>query len=203
MASGNETQLFALTKTNRRRIVVLSALTALYLVLVANWWQVWLRFESPRLNYVFMAFVFASPVILLWIVWTLDRGAPKAIAWILVPVSVASVWLFLGTGLLMAFWIPEVLTSDIDRSFERVRRERIDGESFSVYRTNGGATTSFGVVVRKEGVVFPGLVRVSPICGCYPADDVHLTRIDAETVRCEFPPYGPGRPDAVIVDVAR
>jgi len=187
------------TPTTRTRLVVLGAFIALDALLIANWWFVWVRFGSPRLSYVFMALVFASPVIPCWLVWTSKSRLFRVVgASVVFPLSVVSGALFLGL-VFLAF--PSVLVSDIDYSFERLRRQRVANEWFAVYRTNAGATTSFGIVVRKEQTILPGLYWVQVMCTCYPADDVILTRVDARTIRCEFPGYGIKRPNIQRIDV--
>ena len=47
-----------------------------------------------------------------------------------------------------------------DYSFERRQSVPTDVGAIAVYRTNGGATTAFGIVVRQECRVLPGVVLV-------------------------------------------
>ena len=102
----------------------------------------------------------------------------------------------------MTLWIPGVWLKDVDLSFEKMRQDVINDEKYAIYRTNGGVLTSFGIVVRREGKVLPGLLQVKQICERYPADDVQLLKRNAESLDCIFPPYGTKRPDTIIVSVA-
>jgi hypothetical protein len=47
-----------------------------------------------------------------------------------------------------------------DRSFARVAAVPTSRGTIVVYRTNGGALTSFGIVVRQQYTVFPGVLVV-------------------------------------------
>jgi hypothetical protein len=118
----------------------------------------------------------------------------------LIPVSLVSAPLLLSTMFFLGLGNP-VLVSDVDYSFERLRQEQVAKQAFGVFRTNGGATTSFGIVVRRERVIIPGLLAVKEICSCYPADDVRLMRVNAHTLRCAFPAYSPDEPGTRQVDV--
>ena len=96
---------------------------------------------------------------------------------------------------------PAVWLKDVDFSFEKIRQDVINDGKYAIYRTNGGAMNSFGIVVRREVKVLPGLLQVKRICECYPAADVQLLERNAESLDCIFPPYGTRRPDITIVSV--
>ena len=49
------------------------------------------------------------------------------------------------------------LASGVNPINERIRTERIDDHRLSVFRSNGGATTRFGVSVWDETVLVPGI----------------------------------------------
>ena len=175
--------------TTTIRLWILAVFTPLYAFLMANWSYGWLRFMSPRLNYLFMSLVFLSPLLPLWVTWTAkNRMLKVAGSALFIPVGLVSGCLFLGIVLVLSLWVPKVIVSDVDYSFERLRQERVDDERFGVFRTNGGATTGFGIVVRKERVVFPGLLWTSEVCSSNEADDVRLTRIAPRTIHCEYLP---------------
>lgn len=101
----------------------------------------------------------------------------------------------------MTVWIPGVWLKDVDFSFEKIRQDVINDVKYAIYRTNEGATSSFGIAVRREAKVLPGLLQVKRVCECYPAHDVQLLKRNAESLDCIFPPYGTKRPDITIVSV--
>ena len=56
-----------------------------------------------------------------------------------------------------------------DNGFERIHQIQND---ISVYRTNGGATTAYGIVVRQERLLLPGLLMVKVLFKQYELDDL-------------------------------
>jgi len=73
-----------------------------------------------------------------------------------------------------------------DPSFERRQSVPTDYGVVAVYRTNGGAMTSFGIVVRQECRVLPGLWLVRPIANEYPADEAIVDWQKPGSVRISF-----------------
>jgi hypothetical protein len=70
-----------------------------------------------------------------------------------------------------------------DASFERRREVPVSTGKVVVYRTNGGATTNFGIVVRQECVVIPHVLFIAHnLIGQYPAWDAHVTPTDGRSV---------------------
>ncbi len=81
-----------------------------------------------------------------------------------------------------------------DRSFEKLHQIVTNSGVVAAYRTNGGATTSFGMVVRQECQVVPGLLVVHTLATEYPAADA-IVRLDGTTVTVTFPAYGERAPE--------
>ena len=50
-----------------------------------------------------------------------------------------------------------------DPSFERIHASDTPRGQVAVYRTNGGATTAFGIVVRQECAVIPRVLAVTHV----------------------------------------
>jgi hypothetical protein len=173
--------------SDRQRGIVLAAWAILYALLIANWWSGGVRFSSPRLNYLFMAAAFCSPLLAAWIAITAANRLWRLSLAVIAPIALVSAALSAGTVFMLVLWVPDVLLRDVDRSFQRMREQRVGDETLAVFRTNGGATTDYGVVVRRETVLLPGLRFVTPLCASYPADDVRLSRVGTTTTRCEFP----------------
>lgn len=173
-----------------------------YFILMGNWWFEWLRFSSPRANHLFMAAVLLLPVILFIMVHRLPSLKIRTIGIVLMfPILLVSILLLTGWAFMMTMWVPGVWQKDVDYSFEKIRQEVISGNNYSIFRTNWGATSSFGIVVRREVKVLPGLLRVKRVCECYPANEVQLLKNEKGSFECLFPPYGTKRPDAIKVMV--
>jgi hypothetical protein len=73
-----------------------------------------------------------------------------------------------------AFEIINLATSDKNLSFECIHQINYQNENIKVYRTNGGATTDFGIVVRSERKILPGILLVNEFIHSYPMDTVSL-----------------------------
>src|ERR671921_1988970 len=91
-----------------------------------------------------------------------------------------------------------IATFEGRHDFELLYRTRVGGRNLGVYRTNCGATCSFGIDVRQELQLFPGILLVHPEWGWYPADTAQVTLGPRpSTARVVLPPYGERRPNPV------
>jgi hypothetical protein len=61
--------------------------------------------------------------------------------------------------------------------------------SVVVYRTDGGATTSFGIVVRLQCTLIPGVLVVRELENRYPALEGRVEQLDSAKVRIIIPSY--------------
>jgi hypothetical protein len=78
------------------------------------------------------------------------------------------------------------LSVPADRSFERRAAVPTRFGMIAVYRTNGGATTAFGIVVRQECTVVPGFAIVRQLAHEYPSTEAHVEWQAPGTVRISF-----------------
>lgn len=51
----------------------------------------------------------------------------------------------------------------VDYGFECINEIKLSNESIKEYRTNGGATTGYGIVIRTEKKIFPGIIFVNTL----------------------------------------
>ena len=73
---------------------------------------------------------------------------------------------------------------------ERLQTIATGWSRVTVYRTNGGATTAFGITVRQECPVLPGVLVVHQLAHEYPAHDVAVQFLEPRHVRLSFPVHG-------------
>ena len=86
------------------------------------------------------------------------------------------VFMFAAWFFLVTLWLPDVMQFDQDRSFELIRAVPApNGELIKVYRTNGGAMTSYGVVIRKEIKILPGIYLTTVIGSKYHQSDAEVS----------------------------
>lgn len=146
------------------------------------------RFNCLPLNYLFATFLAVMlPVTLfvlmfairvLWLRWILGTTA------VLISLPIV---LFV---LLALFQMSTGVTSGTDTSFERIKELQGEHGTYRLYRTNGGAMTSFGLVLRRERQILPGLRIVTVLRSYYPAADASLEFISSDRARLTVAPYG-------------
>ncbi len=69
-----------------------------------------------------------------------------------------------------------------DDSFQNIHEIITNGYSIKVYQTDGGATTDFGIVVRQEKEILPGLLLVKSLYSQYHCDDVRYKLSDEKNL---------------------
>jgi hypothetical protein len=70
-----------------------------------------------------------------------------------------------------------------DRSFEPISMVALNGTQVIAYRTDGGATTDLGIVIRQQRRLMPGLLVVRELYSEYHAQDARLEMAGPEAVR--------------------
>ena len=164
--------------------------TSFYLILFSSYS---LRFESPSLNcMIFVLLVILVPLSLFW----LSKNIDGFWGGILIFISIACVIPIAFVALIT------LATTSIDKNGKDLGFEKIDelkGESnyYRLYRTDGGATTSFGLVLKKEKPIFFGLKLVNHIKGFSPASKGALEKLTPESARLVVSPNGYGKGEQI------
>jgi hypothetical protein len=151
-----------------RRVCAPAAVFVLGLI---NWRYPFVRFDSQLANQV--AFL---GVLLLPIAASIAGTGVSSLRtrWLLrlplAPFAIVGVLL----GLPAAIGLLDTARLGFDPSFEPIARYALHSRGLTVYRTNCGAPCSFGIVVREERPLVPGLLWVRDVYREYPADTVEL-----------------------------
>jgi hypothetical protein len=154
------------------------------------------RFELPALNYAtVLVLTLAIPASLLWLAFT---GLTGIWRWLVTALAVLVALPVLFFSLIIATYIFDIVRSGVDSSFEPIAELGSPPISYNLYRTNGGATTSFGIVLRKEWALLPGFKVVTNVHSFYPAYDAAFERINTHRVRVHVQPYGPSGRDELF-----
>ena len=162
-----------------------------YLIFLANALFPTVLFEDAWLNRTVCALVQIVPImawtyiVLRWNGWRLVCGGIG-----LLPVALLATWVAIGSLAENAF----------ESGFDRTHHIELGWTQLAAYQTNGGATTSFGMVVRQERRLFPGVMLIRELAHVYPAYSVTIERPSNRIIRLTFPPYGERRPQTVIVE---
>jgi hypothetical protein len=132
------------------------------------------RLASPALNeLVGFALGLGLPWLTVVAIFLIGRWWSKAVAIVAVPPLLLYTFVFLLGSVMTGF----VYENGRDLSFDRFAETQWKGSDVRFYRTNGGATTDFGVVIRQERTLFPGMLLVRRVDDFYPCYslDAHST----------------------------
>jgi len=146
----------------------------------SNWWWGNIRTTDAAANYAFMSLVFLSPLALMLFVW---RLFPRSPAFLTIAIILPwAVWCgFLG--LCSSATTVAVVVNGFDASYAYLHSVRRTNDRLALYRTNGGATTDWGVVVRQEEFILPGVVRVKRVHDYYHCYEAEITQLDEQRIR--------------------
>ena len=165
-------------------------LAGLYAAVMDNWQHPYVRLTVPSLNYLAFGLAQWIPLVIAVLLVLLCRRWWRRLAVGTLCLPVVAIALLLGS---VASSCSVEYRRGTDFSFERLRAVQTRFGQVVVYRTDGGATTSTGIVVRQECPLIKGVIRVRDIGVDAPAWDVDLDVLD-DRVRASFPIYDNGRP---------
>lgn len=147
-------------------------LIVLYIIAIINFVYPVIRFDSRLLNNIFVIFVLLIPTVLMikgFFFRSLVVKILNTLIWVIPCI--------LGI-LLMPFIIAPI-------GFEQIKSLSLENSDIVAYRTNGGATTSFGILVRQEKNIIPGIKLVKRIYGQDHKDNVNMTKTGENSFQIE------------------
>jgi hypothetical protein len=163
------------TWADRLYLVALGA----YGTLMANWFIEILRLTSPSTNYTVMEVALWMPAVLVVLAFFREGWDGKIVGAVFaLPLVALSLVLALVEGVTGM------------TSFEPIDSIPLAHSRITVYRTNGGATTAYGIVLRQEKVLVRGLMLVKRIRVVYPASEAKVSVTGENTVRLVVASYG-------------
>jgi hypothetical protein len=146
-----------------------SAATALFL------WQLRhpaIRFSSPLVNFVIgSALAFVLPWGAARMLWSAGRRHWSRVIRVCIVALLIPYSLIALVGSAMSAF---AFRGGHDLSFDRVAELPWDGTFVRLYRTDGGATTDYGIVVRHERGIVPGIMLVRTLDLFYPCASLDL-----------------------------
>jgi hypothetical protein len=157
--------------------IVLSCIAAAVVLVLLNWRRPFLRLEPAYLNNVVFGVTCLSPWLAVYLVGRLPHAAAR-IALRTIFICAGVVLFPLAMGSLMGSGWSDLGTIETGRHIVKL------------YETNCGAPCSFGVAVRQERRLIPGVVLVRDLYGFYPAAWPTYTVINPDSIRVEVPAYG-------------
>ena len=140
-----------------------------FVVAVVNWQFPFVRLANHWANGVVAILATGIPLVLLGAAIAHAMRRPNLWGAVLLSAGLLVLSMpFLVVVVVGVFSLPPHVNAQ-DNSFEEVARV---SEYLAVYRTNGGATTAYGIVVRQEQPVFPGILLVRNVFSRYPLEHV-------------------------------
>ncbi len=183
----------------KRILLVDLVLVVVYLAVVYNlYFQDIIRFSNVYLNYVFVLATLSIPM------WIAITGFIQEFVWLRVTLLLTMLLPMLGStffGLIVFGNFLDIVQEGSDPTFERLAKLDQDGYAVCLYRTDYGAMTSFGLVLRQEKQIFPGLLLVNRVWGAE-GDTATIEKDGDNRVLIKLPPYKKQmRPKQVEVSV--
>lgn len=184
--------------STRRLTIAALALVVGYVFGMLNYWTPAIRFASPWANNLAFGALQVIPLALLTLAVTRGHWLARLLSGLLLlPIAGLAGLL----GCFAAIGSASIAHRGVDVSFERLEVVPLPTGYLASYRTNGGAMTSFGIRIRQECRILPGLLRVRNVWGVYPAFEARIELLSPDRARFSSPPYGDGRPTETVADV--
>lgn len=144
----------SLVRNNKYIIHII--LLAIYILWILNldYFYPFIRFKSLKLNDIFSLCIQIIPLILLINGFRFKHISAKIIN------SIFSLTLSLISIAIAIIILFSISTLNINEAFMPIHNIMLDSSSVVVYRTNFGATTDYGIVVRQEKEIVKGILLV-------------------------------------------
>ena len=159
-----------------------------------------LRFLNTKYNYLFVMILAISLPISVFF-WSMLRDS-KSAKIIGVIISICLAFPCYLTFTFASFDYVDIKNKGIDYSFEEINRLNVSNKSYVLYRTNGGATTSFGLVLRMEKEIALGIKVINVIYSKYEASESSLELTGDYQIKMEIQPYDKhGKVEVVVLNI--
>jgi hypothetical protein len=167
-------------------VVLLGSLAIAYALLIANYFVPTLRFRSDLTNVIIFGSAQVVPLIMFLILWQRCAGWKR---WAACGVASIGVFQALLWGALSMWSVVVLTTEGTYLGPNRLHSMPVAGRRVSVYRTNVGATSSYGIVLRQECDLTLGVMHVRQIFVKSPASDAVIQPIGSQIIHISIPPY--------------
>ncbi len=142
-----------------------------FLVFLINWAFPVIRFNNPIINYIIDIPFLLIPIILMINGFFFKDYKMRVLNGLILLFPSLLMLIFILFSLLD---ICNIQKDNIDPSFKCIQTVPLTNSQIKIYRTDGGATTSWGIVVRQEIEIFFGLNVVKNVYTEYPKYDIKV-----------------------------
>ena len=182
-----------------KRILLSVVLFVISSFIFIAWNDGHIRFEYVFLNYFSVVLACIFPVISLTLVFRCSIKWIKIIGISIYSLSSLITLPLLFIILLFTYDNYQNYLGNKDYSFEKISTHKIGQNHISVFRTSGGATTSFGIVIRQENTILPGLLYTKRLYSRYKAYTAIISKVDQDKIKCIIPEYNEVNADTVFI----
>lgn len=96
----------------------------------------------------------------------------------------------------------EIKQSGVDNSFAELNRLNVNDDNYVLYRTDRGATTSYGLVLRLEREIGFGIHAVKVVHSKYKAAEGQLELLSESQIKMQIQPYDTqDQMEVVVLDI--
>jgi hypothetical protein len=152
----------------RRPLAVAFLAAVCFAAVQANWDHPFLRFSHPIPNQLFLLLALTLPWLAAGALLYLPNVWAKVVAIVLLLPALAY-------AAFLALFLPVTVLDTIrwgyDPGFQPIGTVVMGSYRVRIFRTNCGATCAYGIAVRQERHLVPGLLLVRELDGFYPAED--------------------------------
>jgi len=154
-------------------------LIVIYALWALNYFHPVIRFQFSIINQIFSLGVQLIPLVLLINGFRFKHIFAKIVN------SVISI-IFSSIGIVIVIIILlGIFTLNVNEAFMPIQKVQIGSNFIVVYRTNGGATTDYGIVVRQEKEIVKGVLLVKDLYRKYHMYDVSIKKLGDNAVEID------------------
>jgi hypothetical protein len=157
-----------LRESPRRPVRTVLVAVLCFGLIQANWIFPVLRFDSAALNHLFLLLAFTLSCLALLALGYFPEFWQKLVALLVLLPILAYTLIFAPFTAAMTV---QTIFQGYDSSFQPIGTAPMDGYRVTIFRTDCGATCSWGVALRQERQLVPGVLLVRTLDGFYPAYD--------------------------------
>lgn len=152
----------------KRPLAVAVSLVGCLALVHANWFHPVVRFGHPAANQIALLLALTLPWLAILPVALLPRPWARVVGLVLLLPPLAYSAFFAP---FIAMEIEDTVAHGVDRAFTPIATVPMNGYRVRIFRTDCGATCAYGIVLRQERQLLPGIYLVRQLEGFYPAED--------------------------------
>ena len=153
----------------KKKAKIFIFLNIIFLLSIFNFISPLIRFENQLSNLIFMVIILLIPFLLTICGFFLENLFVKIISIIIEGLISIIAFAFIFIILIN---IGSTIEAGYNPGFEKIKSYQAEKYEVNTYRSNGGATTSYGIAIRQEKKILLGIILVRVIYREYPRYDI-------------------------------